>query len=151
MYQFKDKLVYNYKLINNEIIYVSDVAVEAYNIETNKNREIYSLLNSQINFISLYDNYFIIVETRENGYEFISKKLDNTIISSSMLTSYPKYVEMSGLLTYIISENSIDVINKWGVITDKIDIALSPKEVIVFNNEKTVALIYSNKIEIVSL
>ncbi len=148
---FNDKLVYNYKLINNEIIYISDSAVESYNIRTGVKKEIHSLIDSQTNYIALYNNYFVTVKMNGDSYEMTSRKFDDTIVSASKLSSFPKYIEMNGLLTYIISENSVEVINKWGVLVDKIDISLSPKKVVVFNNEKTVALIFSNKVEIVSI
>lgn len=146
-----NKLVYNYELINDEIIYVSDEAVESYNIQTGVNAKIHSLIDSQTNYIALYDNYFITVKMRDDGYEVCASKFDDTMIASHTITSFPKYIEMSGLLTYVVSENSIDVINKWGVLVSDIEIALSPKKVIIFNNEKTIALIYSNKVEIVSI
>ena len=148
---FDDKLIYNYRLLNDEIIYISDKAVETYSIQSKRNEFIRNLSETQTSYVALSNNYFTIVETVNEGSKITMKRFDDSDISSNIVSSYPKYIENSGLLTYVASENSIYVINKWGVMISEIKISLSPKKIIVFNGEKTAALIYSNKVEIVSI
>ena len=148
---FDDKLVYNYRLLNDEIFYISDKAVESYSIDVDKNQVVHSLSDNQTNYVALSNNYFTIVETVSEGSKIIMKRFDDSDISSNTISSYPKFIENSGLLTYVVSENNIFVINKWGVMISEISISLSPKRIIVFNQEKSAALIYSNKVEIVSI
>ncbi|MBR1884190.1 MAG: hypothetical protein IJ809_04560 [Clostridia bacterium] len=147
----EDKLIYNYKFLNDEIIYISDKAVESYNINNGNKAVVHSLEESQTNYVSLSSNYFVTVETINSGSKVSSKKFDDTDIASNVLNTYPKYIENSGLLTYIASENTIYIINKWGVIVSEIGISLSPKKIVVFNEEKSAALIYSNKVQIINI
>ena len=45
-----------------------------------------------------------------------------------------------------IYQDKLKVVNKWGIVIKEIEITFPPKDIVVFNHEKTVALVYSNKI-----
>ncbi|MEG1705511.1 MAG: DUF5711 family protein [Clostridia bacterium] len=149
--KLENKLVYDCKLINDNLILITNDSIINYNISKNINNEIHSLDSNQTNYISLSTNYFVAIETNKNKYNFISNKFDNTSISNIELEVLPKFIKNSGFLTYIVSENKINVVNKWGIIVKIIDVNMPPKDIVIFNKEKSVALIYSNRVEIVNL
>lgn len=149
--KLENKLVYNSKIVNDDIILVTNDSMEKYNLNTGVVTEIHSLDSNQTNYIALSDSYFAAIETSKEKFNFITNKFDNTNISNVELDALPKYIKNSGLLTYVVSENSIAVVNKWGIKAKQIDIKLPPRDIVVFNKEKSVALIYSNRIEIVKL
>jgi len=149
--KLENKLVYNLKIINEELILVTNDSIVKYNFNTGISSQVHSLDANQTNYITLSDSYFAAIEATEEKFSFITNKFDNTSISNIELDVLPKYIKNSGLLTYVVSENNISVVNKWGIIVRNIDIKLPPKDIVIFNNEKSVALIYSNRIEIVKL
>ncbi len=149
--KLENTLVYNSKIINDEVILVTNNSVEKYNLNTNILSNIHSLDSNQTNYITLSDNYFAAIETNKEKFSFITSKFDNTNIATIEIDTLPKYIKNSGLLTYVVSENDMSIINKWGIVIKKIDIKLPPRDIVIFNKEKSVALIYSNRIEIVKL
>lgn len=151
IFKLENKLVYNTKIVNDDIFFVTNDRIQKYNLNTNLSSEIHSLDSSQTNYIILSDNYFASIETNKDKFNFITNKFDNANISNVELEVLPKYIKNSGLLSYIVSENSISVINKWGIKVKNIEIKLPPRDIVVFGKEKSVALIYSNRIEIVNL
>lgn len=149
--KLENKLIYDMKAINDEIILVTNDNIQKYNLSTKIKNEVHSLDSNQTNYATLSNNYFVAIETNKEKFNFITNKFDNTNIANVELDVMPKYIKNSGLLTYIVSENNISVINKWGIKVKEIDIKLPPRDIVVFNGEKSVALIYSNRIEIVKL
>lgn len=146
-----NELICDSKIINDDVILVTNDSIEKYNLITGALEKIYRLDSNQTNYITLSDSYFAAIEANKDKFNFITSKFDNTNISNIELDALPKYISNSGLLTYVVSENSISVVNKWGIIVKKIDIKLPPRNIIIFNKEKSVALIYSNRVEIVKL
>jgi hypothetical protein len=149
--KLENKVVYNMRIINEDLILVTNDSIVKYNFNTGVNTEVHSLDANQTNYITLSDCYFAAIEASKEKFSFITNKFDNTSISNIELDVLPKYIKNSGLLTYVVSENNISVINKWGIIVRTIDIKLPPKDIVIFNKEKSVALIYSNRIEIIKL
>jgi len=149
--KLENKLVYDIKEMNDEIILVTNDNIQKYNLNTKVKTDVHSLDSNQTNYVTISNNYFVAIETNKEKFNFITNKFDNTNIANVELDVMPKYIKNSGLLTYIVSENNISVINKWGIKVKDIDIKLPPREIVVFNGEKSVALIYSNRIEIVKL
>ena len=60
-------------------------------------------------------------------------------------------VKSMGYLSYLVYQNNVKIYNKWGIKIKEINIKLYPKNIVLFNNGKTVALIYSNKIDVVNI
>lgn len=149
--KLENKLIYDIKIINDEIILVTNDNIQKYNLNTKVKTEVHSLDSNQTNYVTVSNNYFVAIETNKEKFNYITNKFDNTNIANVELDVMPKYIKNSGLLTYIVSENNISVINKWGIKVKEIDIKLPPRDIVVFNREKSVALIYSNRIEIVKL
>lgn len=72
-------------------------------------------------------------------------------ISEYPLENTPKVLYNSGILNYMIYQDSLQVINKWGIEIKRVPIEVFPKEIVVFNNEKSIGLIYTNKIYIINM
>jgi|GEM_PF-1999197 len=151
IFKLENKLVYDFKIVNDDLILVTNDSIQKYNFNTGVSNKVHSLDSNQTNYIALSDGYFAAIEANKEKFSFITNKFDNTSISNIELDVLPKYIKNSGLLTYVVSENNIAVINKWGIIVRNIDIKLPPTDIIIFNKEKSIALIYSNRIEIVKL
>lgn len=143
--------IFNNKIYNEDYIAVLNDRIDKYNLSNSDTKNLIKLDSNQTNFIALSDNYYTIIEMDNEKYKLINNKFDNTNISEYILESIPKYIKNTGLLNYIVNENNLIVVNKWGVQVANIKMDYSPKDIIVFDNEKSVALIYSDKIEIVRL
>ena len=72
-------------------------------------------------------------------------------ISTITLDSAPKDMINSNYINYYIYQDHIQIYNKWGVDLGKRKINFTPKKSIVFNNGKSLALIYTNKIYIINV
>ena len=90
-------------------------------------------------------------EENAAGYSIVSNRFDNSKISMLNITDSPKIVKNSGVLEYLVYQDSLQVINKWGIEVKNINIDFPPKDAIAFNNGKSIALIYSNKVYVVSI
>lgn len=126
------------------------------NIDTKDREDIYKFDTSQIMYVSISNNYYSIISKelkndKDSGYSLISNRLDNTNISTSQITDSPKMFKNTNVLNYLIYQDGLQVINKWGVEIKNIKFELPPKNVITFNNGKSIALIYSNKIYCVNM
>ena len=153
--KFENSLIYDIVLKKQNLIIMLDNKVVNCNINTGTVTEIKSFDESQILFNSLSDNYYTYVEKElgndSNGYNIKTCRFDNTSISTTNCDNSPKIMENSGYLNYFIYQDRLQVINKWGVEIKNIDITFPPKEVVIFNKEKCVALIYSDKIYFVNM
>jgi hypothetical protein len=151
IFKLDNSYIFNNKVYNEDYVAVLNDRIDKYNLSNLETKNLIKLNLNQTNFIALSDNYYTIIEMENEKYKLINNKFDNTNISEYILESIPKYIKNTGLLTYIVNENNLIVVNKWGVQVANIKIDYSPKDIIVFDNEKSVALIYSDKIEIVRL
>ena len=57
----------------------------------------------------------------------------------------------SDWINYYVYQDYVYILNKWGVDLGKREINFTPKKCVVFNNNKSLALIYTNKIYILNL
>ena len=153
--KFENNLVYDIKIKNNNAIILLDNKIVNCNLKTGSTTPIKTFEDSQVLFTSLASNYYTFVEKSlgENKEDYIIKTLrfDNTEISSSNIQNLPKQLNNSGYLNYFIYQDKLQVINKWGVEVNNININFPPKDIIIFNKEKCAALIYSNKIYFVNM
>lgn len=152
--KFDNNFIYNLTISGQDIIILLDNKLVKLNLSTNAITEIKSFNSTQLMYISNYDNYYISVDKKlEDGnlYSITTSDYNNNIISQTEETQSPKLMVSSGLLTYFIYQDEIKVINKWGVEVKKQSLDTTPKEVVVFNNEKSLALIYTNKIYIMNI
>ena len=152
--KFDNNFIYNLTISGQDIIILLDNKLVKLNLNTNAITEIKSFNSTQLMYISTYDNYYISVDKKlEDGnlYSITTCDYSNNVISQIEESEAPKSMVSSGLLTYFVYQNEIKVINKWGVEVKKQSLDTTPKDIIVFNNEKSIALIYTNKIYIMNI
>ena len=151
-----NNFIYDLTIQNRNIIMLLDDKIVKCNIDTKDIANIYTFGSSQIMFISLSKNYYTMIskelkEENTAGYSIVSNRFDNSKISMLNITDSPKIVKNSGVLEYLVYQDSLQVINKWGIEVKNINIDFPPKDAIAFNNGKSIALIYSNKVYVVSI
>ena len=151
-----NNFIYDLTIQNRNIIMLLDDKIVKCNIDTKDIANIYTFDSSQIMFISLSKNYYTMIskelkEENTAGYSIMSNRFDNSKISMLNITDSPKIVKNSGVLEYLVYQDSLQVINKWGIEVKNINIDFPPKDAIAFNNGKSIALIYSNKVYVVSI
>lgn len=110
---------------------------------------------NQLLFSAIHDNYYIctekILNDEKNQYVISMNQYDGLNISTIETENSPKELYSTGLLNYFVYEDKISVINKWGIEIKVIPIDSQPKEIVIFNNEKSIALFYTNKVYIVNI
>lgn len=153
--KFENNLIYDIVIQNNNAIIMLDNKIVNCSINTGTVTDIKSFDESQILFNALLSNYYTYVEKElgsiANEYNINTVRFDGTSISNTKCSNSPKLMENSGYLNYFVYQDKLQVINKWGVEIKNIDITFPPKEIVIFNKEKCVALIYSNKIYFVNM
>lgn len=151
-----NNFVYDLTIQNRNIIMLLDNKIVKCNIDTGSVTEIFSFDSSQLMFISLANNYYTVLskefnEQDNSNYTITSNRFDNTNISSLKISDSPKIMKNSTVLNYLIYQDALQVINKWGVEVKNINISFPPREVVIFNNSKSIALVYTNKVYIVNI
>ena len=102
-------------------------------------------------FVSLSNNYYSTLSkelSQQNlgKYSIVSNRFDNTNISITKIEDSPKIFKSYKVLNYLVYQDFLQVVNKWGIEVKNIELDFPPKNIVAFNNGKTLALIYSNKI-----
>lgn len=147
--------LYDLTIKGKNIIMLLDDKIVTLNIETKILNEIRNFTSSQLMFVAISNDNYLTVEKalnlNENKYSFNTLKYDNSIIATMELENSPKMVKGGNLLNYFVYQDRLTVINKWGILVKDIEVDFPPKDVVVFSNEKSVALIYTNKVYIFSL
>lgn len=150
-----NNLLYDLTIKEEDIIMLLDNKITKCNINTGELKDIKTFTQGQMLFVQLEKDYYSYLEKplneQEDKYNIENIKFDNTKISSSSVINSPKLMKNSGLINYLIYQDRLEVINKWGIVLKDIKIGSSPKNVVIFNNEKSIALIYTNKIYIVNM
>ena len=153
--KFDNNFVYDLTIQGRNIIIVLDDRLVKLNIDDKKVTDIMSFESSQLSFISLTSNYFTTVEKELNSdssnYKINMKRFDNSLISSTSIDNVPKFIQNSGLLNYFVYQDRLSVINKWGIEVKSENIDIAPKNIIVFNGQKAIALVYTNKIRVIKI
>lgn len=151
-------MLYNLTISGQNIIMLLDNGIKSYDMNTTKLNTIKSFDKLQASFIDINSNYYSIVEDnstlldgQNQKYLLESNRFDGNNISSLNLDNVPKYIESSNILVALVYQDKIEVVNKWGSIVKNLSISFPPKQVILFNNEKSLALVYSNKIYILNI
>lgn len=149
-----NNFIYKVEQKNNDLIILLDNKVIKYNIDTNKQIELKEFASSQVLFISLLDKYYTAIEkslTDNSAYSIVTNDYNNVQISTINIENSPKFVVNSEYLNYCIYQNKLQVVNKWGIEVLSKDLTNAPKNIIIFSDNKSAALIYTNKVEIINL
>jgi hypothetical protein len=134
-----------YALLNNEIV--------AINYNSGEITHLKEFNDTSLLYVSLNKNYFSTLDrnVEENDYIIESTGYNGNVVSTTVLDNAPKGMISGGYVNYFIYQDHIQIYNKWGVDLGQREINFTPKKSIVFNNGKSLALIYTNKIYIVNL
>lgn len=145
-----NNFVYDLTIQNQNIIMLLDSRLVNININTGEVKTIKEFDSSQILYFALSKNYFTSVEKNlnEDEYKINNVRFDGTSISSLNISNSPKILANSGLLNYFIYQDRYSIVNKWGIEIENKEISAIPKDIVIFNNEKSLALIYTNRIYI---
>ncbi len=153
-----NSLLQNLTINGQNIIMLLDNKIIKCNINSGEIVTIEDFSKSQISHVSLSSTYYTMIGDTiiDDGslvanYTFQNIRFDTTSIYSGKVYNLPKVIKNTGLLTYLIYQDRLMVINKWGQEIKNMAINFSPKDVVVFNNEKSFALIYTNKIYIINI
>lgn len=150
-----NNLVYNLTIQGSDIIMVLDDKLIKLNMQTNNIQTIKEFDNSQMLFISLSNNYYTSIEKGlnddSNNYNINMVRFDGTIISNMAIQSSPKLLKTSGVLNYFLYQDRLKVVNKWGIEVKEQSLDISPKDIIIFNRQKSIALVYTNKIIVTNI
>ena len=108
---------------------------------------------TQMLFVALNSDYYTFLERDISQDKYVIKNVNYSgqTISSTYIDSVPKDMISSEYINYYIYQDYIHILNKWGVDLGVRQTNFTPKKSIIFNNNKSLALIYTNKIYIINL
>ena len=144
---------YDFKMIKDDLLILLDSKIIKCNINTGNIEQIRAYDSNQMLYVGLSNNYYFAIEKELNdsdNYIFSTLRFDNSNIGNLELRLSPKIVKNNNLLSCIVHQNDVQVVNKWGIETKSILINSAPEDVVLFGL-KSIALIYTNKIYIVNL
>lgn len=148
-----NKFVYDFIVEGKEIFALLNDEIICINISTGNVNVLKSFDDTQLVFVALNDNYYTYLERciEEDTYIIENVGYAGNKISSTNIESIPKNMISSDLVNYYIYQDHVHILNKWGVDLGDRETNFTPKKAIVFNNYKSLALIYTNKIYIINL
>lgn len=108
---------------------------------------------TQMLFVALNSDYYTFLERdiSQDKYVIQNVNYSGQTVSSTYIDSVPKDMISSEYINYFIYQDYIHILNKWGVDLGIRQTNFTPKKSIIFNNNKSLALIYTNKIYIINL
>lgn len=145
--------IYDFTIQGEYIYALLDSKIVSININNGNVNILKDFSNAQMLFVALNDNYYTYLERnlQDNKYVTENVNYEGTKISTTYVDSVPKNMISSEFVNYYIYQDHIYILNKWGVELKEMSIDFTPKKCIVFNDNKSLALIYTNKIYIVNL
>lgn len=153
--KFDNNLLYDINVQGQSVILLFDNKIAKVDLNSGNMVDIKTFDDNQPLFISIYDDYYTYLikelSDEKEGYAITTAQYNGNNISQMEISNSPKILYDSGVLNYFVYQDSLQVVNKWGIEVKNIPIEFMPKDVIIFNNEKSVGLVYTNKIYIVNI
>lgn len=148
-----NQFVYDFIVEGKDIYALLDSKIIKINVNTGNIDELKKFDSTQLLFVALNDNYYTVVERdiNQEAYNVQNIGYSGNLISASKLDSVPKNMLSTDMVNFYIYQDHVKILNKWGVDLGKRDINFTPKKCVSFNNSKSLALIYTNKIYIINL
>lgn len=149
--------LYSFKTIlkKSNIVLLTDGKIISINVNTNEQKIINEFNSSQVIFTDISKDYYVKIEkllnSSDNLYQIATNSYTGEGISATNLDDSPMMLKSKGYINYLIYQNSIKVFNKWGVNIRNFSISMYPKDVIAFNEGKSIALVYTNRIDIFNI
>lgn len=153
--KFDNNLLYDINVQGQSVILLFDNKIAKVDLNSGNMVDIKTFDDNQPLFISIYDDYYTYLikelSDEKEGYAITTAQYNGNNISQMEISNSPKILYDSEVLNYFVYQDSLQVVNKWGIEVKNIPIEFMPKDVIIFNNEKSVGLVYTNKIYIVNI
>lgn len=148
-----NQFVYNFMIQGRDIYALLDNKIVKININTGNTTELKKFDSTQLIFVALNDDYYTVVErdATQEAYNVQNIGYSGNIVSTSKLEALPKNMISTDIVNYYIYQDNVKILNKWGVDLGERKINFTPKKCVTFNNSKSLALIYTNKIYIINL
>ncbi len=148
-----NQFVYNFMIQGRDIYALLDNKIVKININTGNTTELKKFDSTQLIFVALNDDYYTVVErdATQEVYNVQNIGYSGNIVSTSKLEALPKNMISTDIVNYYIYQDNVKILNKWGVDLGERKINFTPKKCVTFNNSKSLALIYTNKIYIINL
>ncbi|MEG2348089.1 MAG: DUF5711 family protein [Clostridia bacterium] len=150
-----NNFIFDLIIQGQNIIMLSNDKISSCNLLTKELKNIKTFDVDQMSYVSIKNNYYMYISkdlvSQDGKYNVITNRLDNNNISITKVDNEPKFIKSGKFINYLIYQNKMQVINKWGIEIKNIDINFPPKEIIIFNNEKSAALIYTNEVYIANM
>lgn len=148
-----NKFVYDFNVQGKQIYALLNDQIISIDIDNGNINVLKEFNDTQLIYIALNDNYYSYLERsiEENAYISENISYNGNKICSTKIESVPKNMISSDLVNYYIYQDHISIFNKWGVDLGEKSTNFTPKKSIIFNNNKSLALIYTNKIYIINL
>ena len=146
-----DSYVFDIAVQGQNIILVLDSGIIKLNMVTKDKKEIKNFDTSQVMFIALEDNHYTYIEKSLDSYIIQTNRFDNSIVGNYDIGNCPNMMKSSKMLSYLVYQDNLQIINEWGLEVKKISISSTPKNIVIFGNQKSIALIYTNKVYIVNI
>lgn len=148
-----NNFVYDFIVQGKTIYALLDDSIVSIDVDNGNINTLKEFNSTQMIFVSLNDDYYTFLERDISNNKYISENIgySGNKISSTLVESVPKDMVSSNWINYYIYQDYVYILNKWGVDLGKREITFTPKKCIVFNNNKSLALVYTNKIYILNL
>lgn len=148
-----NQFVYNFMIQGRDIYALLDNKIVKISINTGNTTELKKFDSTQLIFVALNDDYYTVVErdATQEAYNVQNIGYSGNIVSTSKLEALPKNMISTDIVNYYIYQDNVKILNKWGVDLGERKINFTPKKCVTFNNSKSLALIYTNKIYIINL
>jgi len=148
-----NQFVYDFNIQGKNIYALLDNKIIQVDIDTGNVTTLKEFNNTQLIFVALNKNYYTYLERnlQENKYVIENMNYNGTKISTTSIESLPKSMITSDFVNYYIYPNHVFILNKWGIELKSHETNFTPKQCVVFNNNKSLALIYTNKIYVINL
>lgn len=148
-----NNFVYDFIVEGKTIYALLDDSIVSIDVDNGNINTLKEFNSTQMIFVSLNDDYYTFLERDISNNKYISENIgySGNKISSTLVESVPKDMVSSNWINYYIYQDYVYILNKWGVDLGKREITFTPKKCIVFNNNKSLALVYTNKIYILNL
>lgn len=148
-----NQFVYDFIVEGKEILALTDNKVISIDMDSGNVNTIKELDGSQMIFVALNKNYYTYLERnlQEDKYVISNVNYNGPVISSTVIDSVPKLMASSDFVNYYIYQDHVYILNKWGVELKTYETNFTPKKCIIFNNNKSLAMIYTNKIYVINL
>lgn len=150
--EVENDIIYSLELENSNVMALTSSKIYNCNI-VKESKRVFDIVDKNISNISIDKSgisyVYKEISDQENTIEFLNNRYKK--IGSYKFKDSVKYFIYHNSLAYVVQNKEINVYNRWGMHIKKYNSNSIIAKPLVFNNGKNIALIYSNKIEIIGI